>query len=465
MGLRSAAESLTFAVRPLPEQGATARLAASRPAEAAAIERPAIDLDSVAGRFLDGLGRGEAPSGADWSKIAWCLWTTSPAIAPHDAALHALLDRVVQMVRIERRRPFRQLASAYLADFAADRPGLEEICGVLRGCASAAGAPWDRLHEQYAVFDGADAAARLARLALNEGTSVHGVFEEAGISGPLLGGEFVRAAHDEGLRIISGASVASASEHVGAIRRWSLRSDRRLLFENSKAEVARAIVHPFGDRIPAPADRDAVVSFIIRLFGDPRVSGGKWIGMDDVARVLRRWLIEQSLRQFLDVVDRLAPDHMWKYRRAFWQAWYEADLLFNAWVVFGPDGAEQARRAFGKDVPFGRFKTGGRRQILPGHAVLLLDFGPCIVADWSHSGRCNIWRNNDFTRPRILNAPSYLSDEIERALPKDSTERNLNRHGIFSHHGSANYAWQNRVAEHLHALIGVRVPPTAYRVH
>jgi EH_Signature domain len=464
MGLRSAVGSLTFAVRPLPEQGATARLAASRPPEVATIERPAIDLNAVAGRFLDDVGRGEVPSAADWNKIPWCLWTTSPAIAQHDPALQALLDRVVRMVRLERKRPYRQLASAYLADFAADRPGLEQICGVLRGGAAAAGAPWDKLQAKYAVFDGAEAAARIARLALKERTSVHSVFEAAGISGPLLGGEFARAVHDEGLRIISRTSVPAASEHVGTIRRWSLRSDLRLMFENSKVEVARAVVHPFGDRIPAPADRDVVLSFIISQFGDPRVSSGRWIGMDDVARVLRRWLIGQSLRQFLDVVDRIAPDHMWKYRRAFWQAYYEADLLLNAWVVFGSDGAEQAKRAFGNDVPFGTFRPGGRRQILPGHAVLLLDFGPCIIADWSHSGRCNIWRNDDRTRPKILNASSYISDEIERALPKDSTERNLNCHGIFSHHGSANYVWQNRVAERLHALIGVRVQETAYQV-
>jgi EH_Signature domain len=465
MGLRSALESLTFTVRPLPEKGATARFAASRRPGDATIERPPIDLNVVAGRFLDDLRRGEPPSAADWNKIAWCLWTTNPAIAQHDTALDALLNRVVQMVRVERRRPYRQLASAYLADFAANRPALGQISGVLRCFASAAGAPWDKLQAKYAVFDGAEAAAQIARLALTERTSVQRVFESAGISGPLLGGEFARTAHDEGLKIMSRASVSTASEHVGTVRRWSLRPDQELIFKNSKAEVARAVVQPFGDRIPAPADRDLVLNFIISQFGDPRVSSSKWIGMDDVGRVLRRWLTEQSLRQFLDVVDKIAPDHMWKYRRAFWQAYHEANLLQNAWVVFGPDGAEEAKRAFGKDVPFGMFRPGGRRQILPRHAVLLLDFGQCLVADWSHSGRCNIWRNDDRTRPKNLNARSYISDEIMRALPKDNTEANLNRHGIFSHHGSTNYNWQNRVADQLYQLIGVRVPQTAYRVH
>jgi hypothetical protein len=186
--------------------------------------------------------------------------------------------------------------------------------------------------------------------------------------------------------------------------------------------------------------------------------------MDDIAQILRRWLIEQSLRQFLDVVDRIAPDHMWKYRRAFWQAYHQADLLQNAWVVFGDDGAVEAMRAFGPTVQFGKFKPGGSKKILSGHAVLLLDFGPCVVADWSHNGRCNIWKKADKTRPAELNAPVYTSDEIMRKVPKDDSEANLNKHDIFSHHGSENYFWQNRVADRLHELIGVRVPQSDYQV-
>ena len=115
MGLRTAAEGLTFVVRPFSAQGATARLAARLP-PAAPAERPPVDLNAVAARFLDDVRQGAPPSGADWSKIAWCLWTASPAIAQHDQALGALLDRVVQTVHMERKRPFRQLADSLAVD-------------------------------------------------------------------------------------------------------------------------------------------------------------------------------------------------------------------------------------------------------------------------------------------------------------------------------------------------------------
>lgn len=463
-GLLHALETLVFTGRPWPAKGSkVARLAASLPPPPEVV-RPKIDLDAVATRFLDDVKTGAPPSGADWNKIAWCLWTTTPAIAGNERALSAVLDRVVAAIRIGRRRPYRQLAAVYLAEFAPGRPGIERVARVLRSHAAAAGAPFAGLEAAHGVFDGTAAPGKLARAAFAAGTSVPELLERAGAAGGVLTSEFARAAHDEGLRIIAAAPLPPAGGHIDTVRRWSLRSDRRLVFENSRAEIARAVIQPFGDRIPAIAERRKVLDFIIGRFGDPRINRNKWIGMEDVGQVLRHWLTEQSLRQFLDVVDRIAPDHMWKYRRAFWQAWHQAGLLQNAWVVFGDHGAVAALQAFGPSVQFGKFKSGGRKQVLAGHAVLLLDFGACAVADWSHNGRCNVWKKSDRTRPANLNAPAYTSDEIMRPLPKDDSESNLNRHDIFSHHGSETYVWQNRVADRLDQLIGARVPPSDYHV-
>jgi hypothetical protein len=133
-------------------------------------------------------------------------------------------------------------------------------------------------------------------------------------------------------------------------------------------------------------------------------------------------------------------------------------------VVFGEDGAAEARKAFGQEALFARFDRSGRKQILEGHAVLLLDFGQCIVADWSYSGFCNIWPSNGTTRPPPLNLSRYNSDDVRRFVPGDRTEQNLTRHDIFGHGGSENYVWQDRVARRLYELTGVRVPQTEYTV-
>jgi hypothetical protein len=472
MGLQDAIERLTFRVRPLPEQSAIERLAISMPTDAPMEQPPHIDLDDVAGRFIEYITRGTQISLRDWNKAAWCLWMTKPAIAEHDRALNALLARVGETISQRQRRPYHRLASAYLTQFAADRKQIGKISGVLRGHAEAAGEPWNKLQAKYAIFDGAKAVERIAHLALDRETNIQNLLRSEGIRGLLLEAAFAEAVHGEGLKILRTTPVIGATDRIDTVRQWSLDSER-LIFERCKSDFARAVVLPFGHQATTRTDRDLISNFIIGRFGDPRINRSGWIGMDDVADILRRWLTEQSLLQFLDVVDQITlqdtlryqdVSRTWKYRRALWLAYHKAELIQNAWVVFGEDGAAQARRAFGKEAAFGKFIAGGRKQILPGHAVLLLDFGSCIVADWSHNGRCNIWRKSDPTRPKDLYAPGFTTDQIMR-VPQDDNEADRNSNDIFSHLSSENYVWQDRVAKRLAELIGVRIPQSAYQVH
>ena len=59
--------------------------------------------------------------------------------------------------------------------------------------------------------------------------------------------------------------------------------------------------------------------------------------MDDVAAIIRRWLVEQSIYQFLDVVDRVARPEQWSALSArLWTAVYDAGLIDDAYVAFDP---------------------------------------------------------------------------------------------------------------------------------
>src|ERR1022692_1197978 len=162
MSLRGAFGGGRLVVRSLPNPGLTARLAAKLSSGGVAIARPTIDLNTVADHFVSCLKRGENPTAVDWNRIAWCLWNTRPAIAENRQALDAVLSRVTRM---ERKRPYRQLASAYLSDFAPDRPQLERVAEVLATCAPVAGDPWQQLQSKYGLFDGVAAVRRIAKVA------------------------------------------------------------------------------------------------------------------------------------------------------------------------------------------------------------------------------------------------------------------------------------------------------------
>ena len=424
--------------------------------------KPAVDLNTVADRFMHQLSRGREPTVGDWNKIMWGIWSTEPAIAEHDDVLDNVLARVAEM---RRKRPYRQLASVYLSEFAPDRPRLDRISYVLSSFAPVAGEPWAGLNARYDVFNGPAPIVQMARSALGRQVSVQTFLQTIGLSNSFATSGFAGFMHGAGLSVLRGTPITAAQERLDIIRRWCVGSDEKLLFPAWGKEMARALTLPFGNMMPAQADRDLISGFLTSRFGDPRINRASWIGMDDVSAILKRWLTEQSLRQFFDVVDRVAPDGAWKYRRRFWLAFHNHGLIRNAWVVFGDDGAQEARRAFGREALFGVFDRSGRKSIQQGHAVLLLDFGQCIVADWSYNGYCNIWPNSTASKAPSLNLSSYSSDDVRRQLPNDRTEQNLRQHDIFSHGGSENYVWQTRVARRLQELTGVRIQETEYSVH
>jgi len=460
MSLRTAIAGMRLTTRPLPDPSFTSQLAKTlRVTSSGGLSRP-DDLDVVADRFLSCISRGDDPDYSDWNKAAWCLWTTTPALAEHSTALDAILSRVARMERI---RPYRHLASVYLVDFSPDRPGLLQVSKVLTDCAPKAGHPWSTLNARYGLFAESGAPNRLAQISMRHNEGVAELFAAIGLGYQFAEGGFARAVHEAGLAHLVGIPINSATERLEIVRRWCLRPEGSIIFRALRKHMVGAILVPYGDQVPAKDERDRIINFLVGMFGDPRTSASTWIGMDEYADIMKRWLTEQSLRQFFDVVDKIAPDRAWKYRRAFWQAFHEVGLIRNAWVVFGHDGSAAARRAFGKEAQFGTFQGGGRKQVQVGHAVLLLDFGQCVIADWSYSGFCNVWPSSDPQKPQ-LNRTRYTSDEIRRPVPSDRTEANLTRHDIFGHGGSENYVWQRRVAGRIFDLCGVRIPQRAYVV-
>lgn len=454
-GFRAALQGLAFgASRPLPAAPRAATLARDLNARrGGAAVKPPVDLDLVAGRVVSAFERDEAPAPLDWRHAPWCLWRTEPPLALHQRALEALL---AQAARSDRRGAYRRLASSYLMEFKTDRPALARISATLAAHAAGAGEPWAALQSDLRLFE-PGGVERLAELALAQSCTVPDLLSRRGLGAIASGSGLAEAAYLAGLNALAARPVESAAARLETVRAWCLDARGALLYQAHRAAMVNALVLPFRDRMPSKGDQTLLLGFLTPRFGDPRVKAGNWIGMEAAAGIVKRWLTEIALRQFFDVVDTIAPERMWRFRRAFWSAYHARDAILNAWVVFGPDGAREARRAFGQGIAFGQFMKGGRKQLLEGHAVLLLDLGRCIVADWSHTGYCNIWSTDDPDKPRHLNANSYTTDDVRRPVPEDRSERSLTAHDIYSHGGSDNYVWQHRVAARIGELTGVRL--------
>src|SRR6516225_5132645 len=149
---------------------------------------------------------------------------------------------------------------------------------------------------------------------------------------------------------------------------------------------------------------DSIMNFLLGTVGDPRLSPQKWVGLDRAASVMNRWLVEQSFRQFLDIVEKISSnEQQWDYRRAFWEAVYkkcqDKRIEVHAWVVFSVKGARAARQSFGSNVSFGVFRDNSP-ELKETHAAFMLEIGDFLFVDWNESGPCNVWRKKT-SRPNL----------------------------------------------------------------
>src|SRR5690606_24264628 len=139
---------------------------------------------------------------------------------------------------------------------------------------------------------------------------------------------------------------------------------------------ADACLLPWEEIDPNQQTRDFIEKFLLLHYGDPRIPGPRnlWGAVSESTRsIFLRWLVSVALEQFLQVVDQIALQRQWKYRRAFWTAYFHKGVVEGAWVAFAPQGQSVARNLFGEERGFANLEQG--YNVNAGHAVLLLRIG------------------------------------------------------------------------------------------
>jgi hypothetical protein len=445
----------------LPEQSRLAQLALNRLEVTTANSKPK-DIVELAREISTSIQRGEPLSRRQARQAPWCLWHEQARLAEQPEALRIILSAVS-----EARRPgaFSALATAFADRFDAAAEGMNAASDCLQELVGKWETPWAKLHHDFSFFHLELGPQKLAAAVVAQNRPAAAIVAGYGVGAMGARSGYVRAVTISMLDKLAEGGEPDHLKRLEKVERYALDERGEPTFDGLLGKIAEALLKPFGQARPEKTLRDRFLSLLLRLLGDPRVRSpkNKWHHVPPVLTgVVRGWLTEQSLRQFLDIVDVTAMERMWKYRRAFWEAVYDAGLISEAWVAFGPDGEQAARRAYGRDASFARLEKSGR-HVEPGHAVLLLRIGDGIVADWSHNGKYNIWMDHaDPSAPRLYKS-RYGSDELrilEGAAGNYDTRTKVSR----SHTSPDRYGWQNHVSDVLYRMTGVRVQPSTYQV-
>lgn len=368
-----------------------------------------------------------------------------------------ILDRgtadavIAEVERSQRRSAMLALVGTYIDGFE-ESEGFQVFAAQLRRLiarwSGRAIDPWPALHATFDLFDPSKAPAKVAAAVLrSDATSVRaladfGLDTDIRRRGGLAEATFTAAAL---------SVAAQRGERVIPLQRrlaeWSADDGRRFAFPKAFLSAVRGFLTPWIGADPPPAHRDFLIETLEAFGGgDPRTKPAAWSAVRDHApdeyRLLMRWLTRASVFQFFDIVDRsLASDPagrtMWAYRRKFWTAYLlgeeGAPQIEQAWVAFGADGAQLARRAARESNEAGLAAFGAQEDKSSVHAALIMRIGDMTIVDWSHNAKCNFWRKGSGRAPELYKA----------RYPKGTLYSAIEQH---SHSAPSSYSWQKTFA-------------------
>lgn len=370
-------------------------------------------------------------------------------LAAEPQVIAGLLD---QVERNKRRAAFFAVIDAYLDGFELENDMILSLAGQLEAIASRW--PWrpndhwpDRL-ERFSLLEPKRAPELLAKRVLSSGGKPLNILAEAGldVAGRRFGG-LVEAAFRFACHIVMASQGQEAVDGQRVLIEWARDDAGKFGYQKAWPDFVKASLVPWEVVEPSEAHKSALLEMLEHFGGgDPRAHPERWRAVMDTApgayAVLMRWLTRVSVLQFLDVVDRLMPDHeaklMWAYRRAFWTSYLLSDGsspgIDAAWVAFGKEGARLAKRAASEsgDKSFSAF--GKQNDKSSDHAALILQIGDLTIVDWSHNAKYQVWRRGDKGAPKLFQ--SYYSCGSLYSAPISGT-----------HASPSTYAWQKRLAE------------------
>ncbi len=410
------------------------------------------------------------PSG-DLRRLPWVLFYSSPKEAP--AWQQSVSDYWLGGDRLfmqhyghwlseqSSARPIRTFLAEFLLTYPTKLSTFGELRRLLRSSVTGTAVPntrslqwWKQRCHNYHLLE-ADGSRLFIQELISRHEDVQEILQDAGFDGRLGRGSFIEfgiLAYLPGVYVLLKMDLLPPAQLTRLLQ--ILEFENGLRFDNRKVRIAIAefLLKPFAEGYLPHGARDQLEPFFMRHFGDPRIPSGKanWSGVpENFRQVIRRWLTEQTLEAFFRLIKETALDQHWSYRQTFWRAYFDNDLIHDAWFVLGTR-ARQLMNSLpeAKELAYGLLRGAASDQ-----SVLILRMSGATAVEWSHSGACRIWLDDN------PNAPEPYKD---RNIPYIAPELRSDADLVQSHYSSESGRWQDKVAHWLRYNIGAEVRRSEY---
>lgn len=426
-------------------------------------EPSSADLAEVQSAVLRLWNTEHALEGLPRQQLRWLPWVTFRQVPPQGVPcglLPGFAAAVCDLLAIGRPRQLKTFIHTFLRDYPEEQGSLEKWARGLRKLVSASDAlslkPWQERCDRYAVLDG-DGARKLAARLFNPQERPDELLDEAGVSGELLTGGFMRVVHREllGLADLERALKRGELKAVERLRCLMEQSSDTLVFPELKANLAEALLKPFLTVTPEEGMRDAVKACLLKHLKDPRTSPGNWRNVDDACRgVMRRWLAARDMTFFFDHIGDQANNFQWAHRRKFWECYLQRNAVEDVWLILGAEAYERLSvRHREMAMGCGRIDDGSQGN----KCALMMRIGDITFLEWSEDGACRVW-NPDDTEDYSPQAPAMFKARYPRAVLMKSMP------AMWNHIGSEYGVWQARFEKYIARYTGIKLKVKDYMV-
>jgi EH_Signature domain len=146
-------------------------------------------------------------------------------------------------------------------------------------------------------------------------------------------------------------------------------------------------------------------------------------------------------------------DDIGPYRRRFWEAYFHAGHILDAWVALGEDAAKELQKI---DVKGELHHARILGKISPNQCVLMLRMGHILFCDWSHQGRLRAIDIHSRQAPKLYQA-QYELFQLRFATTLDFNQGRLDDPGLL-HLESELGGWQDTARDFISQHLGITLP-------
>lgn len=364
-------------------------------------------------------------------------------------------------------RAVRALLHEFLRVYPVELPTLEDwrklLCRAVENCPTLVPPSLSKRQRQCQEFGLVDPNGDMAlvRKLVESDGDMEQLLQDAGLGAGLARCGFLKSGVRRYLSEFGSRPARNAAEITQLERLLRLlECDGRLRFGERGDRVAAAagLLGPFVDppTEPSTEHEQLLRPFFLSHFGHPHLprDKGKWSGVpEEFRRVVMQWFVKLQLDRFFLLIRKTALDRHWRFREAFWTAFFRQNVIEDISLVLGPNALQLLRYVSEQDgggadphaAPCGQLRGTDGSQ-----SVLLIRLPGVTVAEWSHNGRCRFWLDGTAGAPR-LHQTKYFRHDLTKG--EDFSQ---------VHHGSENGSWQDKIARWLRENTGLRIDRAEY---